>query len=99
MSRAEDDEIERKLAAQREAEITRDARGLTGHEVRDLREALSLARTALSRINTKGLAVSVQRDVVNARLAIDRAQPIVAARRRPPGAAEDPPTPSAGTAG
>lgn len=110
MSRAEDDEIERVLAAQREAEVAREARALTGHEVKALREALALSRTALGRINTKGLSFAVQRDVINARLAIERAQPMVAWRAphtrggrlraaEAPSADKDPTTPSAGTAG
>lgn len=96
MSRAEDDEIDALMRAGADAAIAADARSLTGHEVRSLREALRQARVALTHVNTKGLPFTRRLEVENARHAIATAQPIVAVRRR--AGAADVVAPDRGTA-
>lgn len=80
MSWAEDDEIERTMAAQREAERDREARTLPGTEVKMLREALRAALKSLAHVNTKGMPYARRLEAETARRLIEAAQPIVAWR-------------------
>lgn len=80
MSRAEDDEIERTMAANHEAKLAREARTLPGTEVKMVREALRAALHALGHVNTKSLPFARRMDVETARRLIQAAQPIVAWR-------------------
>lgn len=78
MSRREDDEIEAFLAASSAAEVARDARHLSGEQVRLLRDAVEKAVKALRQLNPKGLPFAHRRDVEAARSALEEARRHVA---------------------
>lgn len=78
MSRREDDEIEAFLSASRDTEVAREARHLSGEQVRLLRDAVAKSTKALRQLNTKGLPFAHRRDVEAARSALEDARRIVA---------------------
>ncbi len=99
MSRAEDDDIEQTMAAQRAAEVERQGKTITGHEAALLRTAIATAARVLGRINPRGLGFADAREMEHARRLLAEAQAIVHQPLRPRAATASPDPPRPPTTG